>query len=65
MCLNQHANRANLLINQTVILRQLDGGFEPTLGFAVGALYMHMHARFFAGEKLKPEAIFTQNGRAQ
>jgi len=64
MRLDKGFYRAKLPLVQAVIVRQLDSRLKPVFGLTVGALYVDVHAGFFAREEVEPEATFTKNGRA-
>jgi len=42
---------------------QLNVRLKPELCLAIRALYMYMHSRLFAGEEVKPETGFPEDGR--
>lgn len=63
MFLNYSAGGAELARVQALILRQVYDRLKPELGFAARALHMDVQTRFFAGEKVKPEAAVAKDGR--
>jgi len=54
-----------LPVTQILILRQFEIWLKPELGFAIGAVRVNMHARFFTRKEEEPEASLAKNGRTQ
>jgi hypothetical protein len=62
--LNEAAGGAKLACVKAMILRQVHHRLKPELGLAVRALHVNVKARFFAGEKVKPESAVAEDGGA-
>jgi hypothetical protein len=50
----------DLLIRQTVIVRQRNGWLKPELSLAVWTLHVNVHSGLFAREKVKSEATIAE-----
>ena len=53
--------RADLLVRQTVIVRQRNGWLKPELSLAVWAMHMNVHSGLFSREKVKSKATIAEN----
>src|SRR5258706_12007599 len=52
--------RTDLLVRQTIIVRQGNRWLKPKLGLAVGTLHVNVYPGLFAREKVKPKAAIAE-----
>jgi hypothetical protein len=48
---------------EAIVRVQLDRGFDPEFGLALGMLHMHMRARFLARKEVEAKPLDAQNRR--